>query len=465
MGKEASINQIDLLFNPGSIALIGASHTEKKLSGAILKNLLRFRGKVYPVNPKYKKLMGLKTYSSLSEIPEPVDLTIIIRPAHEISKILKEHDRKAKCAIIVSSGFAEIGEYKLQDEIKKIARDTGIRILGPNCMGVYNPYHKLDTFFLSRERLKRLKKGNMAVVSQSGAILSCLFDALGAANIGISKAVNYGNAVDIDESDLYDYFIRDESSDIVISYIESLSNGRKFVEKAKKLSEKKAFLLLKSGKGSSGQAAAYSHTGRLAGRYEVFHSILRQFGIREAMDFDELVDTAKAISYQRTFKKSPLPPLTKGGLGGIGKRVLIITNGGGSGVLASDECIKQGLVVAKLPKNRIEKLGKMFPKFYTISNPFDLTAQVKDEDYIASLNELKDDFDGFLIIALTGVMGVTERLGKMMKNLKVGIGKPIVFHIAHGGVSRKLTAILEKAGIPVYRSPERAVKVLKALLT
>lgn len=450
MGKEASINQIDLLFNPGSIALIGASHTEKKLSGAILKNLLRFRGKVYPVNPKYKKIMGLKAYSSLSELPEPVDLTIIIRPAHEILKILKEHERKAKCTIIVSSGFAEIGEYKLQDEIKRIARDTGIRILGPNCMGVYNPYHKLDTFFLSRERLKRLKKGNMAVVSQSGAILSCLFDALGTANIGISKAVNYGNAVDIDESDLYDYFIRDEYSDIVISYIESLSNGRKFVEKAKELSEKKAFLLLKSGKGSSGQAAAYSHTGRLAGRYEVFHSILRQFGIKEAMGFDDLVDTAKAISYQKTSR---------------GNRVLIITNGGGSGVLASDECIRQGLVVAKLPKNKIEKLGKMFPKFYTISNPFDLTAQVKDEDYIASLNELKDDFDGFLIIALTGVLGVTERLGKMMKNLKAGIGKPIVFHIAHGGVSRKLTAILEKAGIPVYRSPERAVKVLKALLT
>jgi len=450
MGKEASINQIDLLFNPGSIALIGASHTEKKLSGAILKNLLRFRGKVYPVNPKYKKIMGLKAYASLSELPEPVDLTIIIRPAHEISKILKEHERKAKCAIIVSSGFAEIGEYKLQDEIKRIARDTGIRILGPNCMGVYNPYHKLDTFFLSRERLKRLKKGNMAVVSQSGAVLSCIFDALGSANIGISKAVNYGNAVDIDESDLYEYFIRDEYSDIVISYIESLGNGRKFVEKAKELSEKKAFLLLKSGKGSSGQAAAYSHTGRLAGRYEVFHSILRQFGIKEAMDFDELVDTAKAISYQKTSR---------------GNRVLIITNGGGSGVLASDECIRQGLVVAKLPEDRIEKLGKMFPKFYTISNPFDLTAQVKDEDYVASLNELKDDFDGFLIIALTGVMGVTERLGKMMKNLKAGIGKPIVFHIAHGGVSRKLTAILEKAGIPVYPSPERAVKVLKALLT
>jgi acyl-CoA synthetase (NDP forming) len=449
MEKENNVTSLDYLFRPGSIALIGASHTEKKLSGAILKNLLRFRGKVYPVNPKYKKLMGLKAYPSLSEMPELVDLTIIIRPAREIPEILREHEGKAKCAIIVSSGFAEIGEYKLQDEIKRIAGDTGIRILGPNCMGVYNPYHKLDTFFLSRERLKRLKKGNVAIVSQSGAVLSCLFDALGASNIGISKAVNYGNAVDIDESDLCEYFVRDKYSDVVILYIESLGDGRKFIEKARELSEEKTFLLLKSGKGSSGEAAAYSHTGRLAGRYEIFHSILRQFDIKEAIDFEELVDTAKAISYQKASK---------------GNRVLIITNGGGSGVLAADECMRQGLHVKKLPEHKVEKLGTMFPYFYIINNPLDLTAQVKDEDYIVALDELKDNYDGFLIIALTGVLGITKRLGAMIKDLKESIGKPIVFHIAHGGVSRKLTAILEKAGIPVYPSPERAVKGLRALL-
>jgi acyl-CoA synthetase (NDP forming) len=449
MEKENNVTSLDYLFRPRSIALIGASHTEKKLSGAILKNLLRFRGKVYPVNPKYKKLMGLKAYPSLSEMPELVDLTIIIRPAREIPEILREHEGKAKCAIIVSSGFAEIGEYKLQDEIKRIAGDTGIRILGPNCMGVYNPYHKLDTFFLSRERLKRLKKGNVAIVSQSGAVLSCLFDALGASNIGISKAVNYGNAVDIDESDLCEYFVRDKYSDVVILYIESLGDGRKFIEKARELSEEKTFLLLKSGKGSSGEAAAYSHTGRLAGRYEIFHSILRQFDIKEAIDFEELVDTAKAISYQKASK---------------GNRVLIITNGGGSGVLAADECMRQGLHVKKLPEHKVEKLGTMFPYFYIINNPLDLTAQVKDEDYIVALDELKDNYDGFLIIALTGVLGITKRLGAMIKDLKESIGKPIVFHIAHGGVSRKLTAILEKAGIPVYPSPERAVKGLRALL-
>lgn len=449
MEKEAYITSLDFLFSPRSIALIGAAHTEEKLGGVILKNLLRFRGRVYPVNPKYTELMGLKAYASLAEIPESVDLSIIIRPASEMPQILKEHKGRARCGIIVSAGFAEIGENKLQDEIKRIAREIGIRILGPNCMGVYNPYQRLDTFFLSRERLIRLKRGNVAVVSQSGAILSCLFGAIRAANIGISKAVNYGNAVDIDESDLFEYLTHDKYSDVVISYIESLGDGRKFIERARILSEKKSFIILKSGKCLSGQAAAYSHTGRLAGRYEVFNSILRQFGIKEAMDFEELVDTAKAISYQKSSR---------------GNRVLIITNGGGSGVLAADECMRQGLDVAKLPEDRIGRLGQMFPYFYTINNPLDLTAQVRNEDYIIALNELMDDYDGFIIIALTGVMGITEKLGVLMKNLKEGISKPIVFHVGHDGVSRKLVAVLERAGIPVYPSPERAVRGLRVLL-
>jgi len=449
MEKEAYTTSLDYLFNPKSIALIGAAHTEEKLGGVILKNLLRFRGRVYPVNPKYTELMGLKAYPSLAEIPESVDLSIIIRPASEIPQILKEHKGKIKCGIIVSAGFAETGEDKLQNEIKSIAREIGIRILGPNCMGVYNPYRRLDTFFLSQERVKIPKKGNVAVGAQSGSILSCLFGALGNANIGISKAVNYGNAADIDESDLYEYFSTDDYSDVVISYIESIGDGRKFIQRAKALSEKKSFIVLKSGKGLSGQTAAYAHTGRLAGRYEVFNSIMRQFKIKEAMDFEELVDNAKAISYQKASK---------------GNRVLIITDGGGSGVLAADECMRQGLDVAKVSENKIEKLGEIFPYFYTINNPFDLTAQVRDDDFIVALNELKDAYDGIIIIALTGVMGITEKLGMLMKNVKESINKPIVFHIAHNGLSRKLSAILERAGIPVYPSPERAVRGLRTLL-
>ncbi len=452
MDKQASL---DFLFKPKSVALIGAAHTEEKLGGVILKNLLRFKGRVYPVNPKYNELMGLKAYPDFKDIPEPVDISLIMRPASEVPEILKEHKGRARCAVIMSSGFAEIGESALQEEIKRIGKEIGIRILGPNCMGVYNPYQRLDTFFLPYERLKRPKKGNVAVVSQSGAILSCLMGALEISNAGISKAVGYGNAIDIDESDIYEYLTDDRKTDVVVSYIESVGDGRKFIDKAKMLSEKKSLLILKAGKGESGQAAAFSHTGRLAGKYEVFHSILKQFKIQEAEDFDVLMDATKALSFHPRI--SPLA-------GKVGKRVLVITNGGGSGVLAADECMRQGLEVAGLPEDKINKLKQMFPHFYGVNNPLDLTAQVKDEDYALACHELKEQYDGFLLIALPNVQGITEKLAVIMKNCMVGINKPMVFHIAHGGISKKLTSLLEKAKIPVYPSPERAVRALKALL-
>ncbi len=440
---------LDNFFKPKSVCLIGASHDKTKLGGVILRNLLKFKGKVYPVNPKYKKLMGIKSYPSVPDIPASVDLSIIMRPAPEVPGILKDLKNKSCCALIMSSGFAEIGETVLQEKIRKIGIESGIRIIGPNCMGIFNPYQKLDTFFLPYERLPRPKKGNVAIVSQSGAILSCILGELKKSNTGISTAVGYGNAVDINESDLFEYFANDSNTGVVISYIESVIDGRIFIEKAKLLSEKKPLLVLKSGKSSSGGLAAHSHTGRLAGRYEVFHSILKQFGIQEADDFDELIDSTKALSFQRQMK---------------GNRVCIITNGGGSGVLATDECIRQGLEVPKLPDIKRDILKKIFPHFYGINNPFDLTGQVKDEDYATALNKLKDDFDSFLIIALPNVLGISERLGGIIKEILKGFNKPVVFYVSEGGISKKLTALLEKAKVPVYPSPERAVRGLKSLL-
>lgn len=448
---------LDSLFKPQSIALIGAAHTEEKLGGVILKSLLKFKGRVYPVNPKYKELMGIKAYPSAADIPEPVDLTIIMRPAAEVPEIISSLRDKTKVIIIMSSGFAEVGENALQDKIKKIGKDIGIRILGPNCMGLYNPHHRLDTFFLPENRLKRPKKGNVSVVSQSGAILSCLLGALDASNSGISKAIGYGNAIDIDEADLFEYLAGDRRTDVVISYIESVGDGRKFIEKATALSKKKPLLILKSGKGESGQSAAFSHTGRLAGRYEVFHSILKQFGIQEAEDFDVLMDATKALAYQGQGSGVK-------GQKRAGNRVLIITNGGGSGVLAADECMRQGLEVAKLPEDKIEKLKNIFPHFYGINNPIDLTAQVKDEDYTLALNEFKDAYDGFVMIALPNVNGITMKLADIMKDAKKDISKPVVFYVSDGEISKKLIKGLEKAKIPVYPSPERAVRAIRALL-
>jgi len=451
---------LDSLFSPESIVIVGASHTEKKLGGIVLKNLLKSKVRIYPVNPSYEALMGIKAYASVKAVGElfgaggaSVDLAIIMRPASEVPGILRELHPWTKTAVIVSAGFSEIGQAELQDEVKTIGKETGIRLLGPNCIGVYNAHQKLDTFILSYEKLKRPKKGNVAVLSQSGAILACFLQAMRASNTGISKAVGYGNAVDIDESDIYDYLARDPHTDIIISYIESLGDGKKFIKAARALSEKKTLLILKSGKGASGQAAAFSHTGRLAGRYEVFNSILKQFGIKEAVDSDDLVDSAKALSYQK--------PLNRRG----GQRVCIVTNGGGSGVLASDECMKQMLDVARVREEKVQRLRDMFPPFYSMSNPIDLTAHVKNSDYAVVLETLKDDYDGFLIIALTAVTGITDALAGIIKDFRETTNKPVVLYTDSNSSSRSITALFEKAGIPVYPSPERAARALKTLLS
>ncbi|HET6515241.1 MAG TPA: acetate--CoA ligase family protein [Thermodesulfovibrionales bacterium] len=451
---------LDPFFNPRSIALVGAAHTEIKLGGVVLKNLLKFRGEVFPVNPKYNELMEIKAYPVIKALPHSVDLAVVMRPAPEVPAILRELKGRAKCVIIVSSGFAEAGETGLQEEVKRTGREIGVRIIGPNCMGIYDPYKRLDTFFLSYERLKRPKRGNVAVVSQSGGVMTALFSAIRAANIGISKAVGYGNAVDVDESDLYDYLSGDSRTDVVVSYIESVADGRKFIARAKALSERKPLIVLKAGKGGSGQEAAFSHTGRLAGRYEVFRSILKEFGLREANDFEELIDATKALSHQGV-PRFPSPPL---GNGGAARRVLIITNGGGSGVLAADECMRQGLEVTEVRKDKKEGLRQVFPVFFSINNPVDLTAQVTDEDYKRVLDELRDDYDGFLIIALPNIPGITEDLAGLAKSFRESTRKPMVFHVTEGGISARLTVLLEKARIPVYSSPEGAVRGLKALL-
>jgi acyl-CoA synthetase (NDP forming) len=450
---------LDSLFRPKSIVLIGAARTEKKLGGIILKNLLSCRVRIYPVNPKHAELMGIKSYPSVKTAGEagevsgaPADLAIIVRPASEVPGILRELRPWTKTAVIVSAGFSEIGQVELQDEVKNIGKETGIRLLGPNCLGVYNAHQKLDTLFISREKLKRPKKGNVAVISQSGAVMTCLFEAIRASNTGISKAVGYGNAIDIDESDFYDYLALDSHTGIVISYIESVGDGRKFIKSARALSEEKTLIILKSGKGFSGQAAAFSHTGRLAGRYEVFSSVLRQFGIKEAVDFDDLVDSAKALSYQK--------PVNRGSR----RRVCIVTNGGGSGVLAADECMKQMLDVARVREEKIEKLREVFPPFYSMSNPIDLTAQVKDTDYAVVLEMLKDDYDGFLIMALTSVTGITDALAGIIKDFRETTNKPVVLYTDSNSSARSITALFEKAGIPAYPSPERAARGLNALL-
>lgn len=443
------MTELDSLFSPKSVALVGAAASEEKLGGIVLKNLLGLKGEVYPINPNYPELMGRKAYPAIEDLPRTVDLSIIMRPAAEVPDILRRHAGKARFALIVSAGFAEVGAVELQDEIRRIGRETGIRLIGPNCLGVYNPRHGLDTMFLPHSLVRKPGKGNVAVVSQSGAIVVCLLEEVRRAGMGVSKVINYGNAADLDAVDVYEYLATDRDTGVVISYLESAGNGRGFIEAARQLSNAKPLLILKAGKGAGGRKAAVSHTGRLAGSYEVFRSILRQFRIREAVDYEALLDGAKALSFQRPAS---------------GKKVCVITNGGGSGVLAADECARAGLELAPLPETVAEKLKTSFPSFYAIGNPLDLTGQVRANDYRIALDAVRDAYDGFVVIALTSVSGVTMEVGDIVRDFSLASGKPVVGHIAQGGISLQLTRLLEKSKVPVYSSPERAVRALGMLL-
>jgi acetyl-CoA synthetase (ADP-forming) len=444
-----TMSNLTPLFYPKSVALVGATESPGKLGAIVLGNLLRLKGRVYPVNPNYREIMGLKAYPSIGEVSDTVDLSIILRPAVEIPEILRRHAGKARMALIVSAGFAEVGAIELQEEVARIARESGIRLVGPNCLGIYNPFHRLDTMFLPHACLKRPGKGNVAVVSQSGAVMVSLLDAIRKANTGVSKVLNYGNAADIDAPDMFDYLAGDADTDVVVSYLESVGDGRRFIASARRLADSKAVIILKAGKGVSGQAAAFSHTGRLAGSYEVFRSVLRQFRIMETPDYDSLLDATKALSFQKAVP---------------GRRVCIITNGGGAGVLASDECVRQGLEVTPVPEAMAQRLQSSFPSFYVVGNPIDLTGQVRTGDYRIALEMVGDTFDGFVVIVLTAVAGVTMELVDIIRDFTANSGKPLVVHIAQGGISPRLSALLEKSKVPVYASPERAVRGLAVLL-
>ena len=437
------------LFAPRSVAVVGASPDPGRPGGIVLRNLRAFRGRLYPVNPHHREIGGLPSFPTLSDLPEPVDLAVLLRPAAELPRLLAEQGDRIRCAVVVSAGFAETGAVALQEELLRVARERGVRILGPNCLGVYNPYQRLDTLFLPRERLRRPRKGNVAIVAQSGALLVCLLEALARAGQGISCAVNYGNAADIDAAELFDHLAADPRTEVVVAYLEAVGEGRRFLATARQLANRKPLLVLKGGKGAGGQAAACSHTGRLAGRYDVFTSLLRQEGIQEVTDLDALLDATLALARQR-----PRP----------GRRVAIVTNAGGLGVLAADECGRQWLELTPLPPAVRERLQGVFPAFYTVANPIDLTGQVRDEEFRTVLAALGDAYDGFLIIAHSGVAGVGPGLAAIVSEFHHAVARPVVVCLPPGGIAGQLGRALQRGGIPVYPTPERGVRGLQALL-
>ena len=440
-------------FYPKTVALIGATDKPAKPARAILENLDHFKGVVFPVNPKYTTLLGRRCYPSLQAIPGQIDLAIIALPAPLVGQELERlHEKGVRRAIVISSGFAEAGEagIRMQQDLAERTKRYGIRVVGPNALGLYNTENGFDSFFVSRERVSRPAPGRLSIISQSGAIAVILMEALTRDGIGMAKAVNYGNRLDIDDADALDYFRDDPQTHAVAMYMESVGEGAKFLRAAKAFAAKKPLVIWKAGKHELGAAAVASHTATLAGTYGLYQAAFRQAGAVEAFGFDHMIDAAKAIALM----DYPC----------VGNRLLIVTNGGGMAVAASDQAQQEGFIMPRVPDEVRAKLDIAFPAFFVKNNPIDLTGSAKNEDYETALREALPYYDAAIVIVLMGSTTVTEEATGMIARVCKENRKPVTCCILQGlGYTQEAMQALLKQGIPVYPSPERAVRALAAL--
>ncbi len=440
------------LLEPRSVAVVGASARRGSVGNTIVKQLAsRFRGRVYPVNPKYDVVEGLKCYPSLLDIPDDVDIVVIAVAAHRVPRIMSDACRKgASIAIIVSGGFSEVGGEgrKLEEQVKSIARSCGIRVIGPNCIGVLDNASGLDTFFLPEERMARPRRGPLSFVSQSGALLSVWLDKLARMGVGVSKAISYGNAADVNESDLLEVLGEDEETRTVAVYIEGVKDGRRFMSVIKSLVSKgKSVVVLKGGRTWTGARAVSSHTASLAGSYEVYRAALRQCGAVVVEDQRTLLNTAIALSL--------LGPRSI-------KRLLIVTDAGGQGVLAADYADRLGFRVDPLPEEARRRLEKL-PPHYVKVNPVDLTGDSDDEKYRFVLEQLLPLGVADAVLVITSPMP-PARSGRVVDYVIEAwreYGIPIVTVVTgSGSVADEWRRRLIAGGVPAYETPEEALLAL-----
>jgi len=446
-------NDLNGFFYPQTIALIGATDKPTRPGRAILENLAQFTGRVFAVNPKYQTLFGKPCYASVGELPETVDLAIIALPAARVEReITALGEKGVKRIIIVSAGFAEAGPegIQLQARIAAAAKHFNIRVIGPNALGLFNADNGLDSFFVSRERVSIPMAGRLSIISQSGAIAVILTEALSRDGIGVAKVVNYGNRLDVDDADALDYFADDPKTAAVAVYLESVADGAKFLQAAKRFVAKKPLVIWKAGKHDMGAVAVRSHTATLAGRYGLYRAAIRQSGAAEASGFDHMIDAAKALALM----DYPC----------VGNRLLIVTNGGGMAVAAADQAGYDGFTMPRAPEALQETLRHAFPSFFVTSNPIDITGSGRDEDYYTALKEALPYYDAAVVILLMGTTTVTEGVTEMVARACHEAKKPVTCCMLQGlGYTREAMSLLLRRGIPVYPSPERAVRALATL--
>ncbi|MCK4257251.1 CoA-binding protein, partial [candidate division WOR-3 bacterium] len=344
------------LFEPQSVAVIGASHNKDKIGYKIVENIIdsKYAGKVYPVNPKGGEILGLKVYRSLNEIDKEIDLVCITIPAKYTFDAVKDcASNNVRFITLITSGFSEIGNIKEERRIVEYANKNRMRVLGPNIFGVYSSRAPINLTFGPKD----IKPGSIAIITQSGAIGIAMLGKTKAENVGVSAVVSVGNKSDIDEADLLEYLLTDGNTKVILMYIEGIKNGEKLFNILKKSTKKKPIIVIKSGKSKRGALAAASHTGSLAGADEIFSDIMRQCGVIRAESIQDAFNWCKFLA------NSPFPK---------GENTIIITNGGGIGVMATDACEKYGVHLYDDIQTTEKIFKDVVPEFGSVKNPIDL---------------------------------------------------------------------------------------------
>ncbi|MBU3966674.1 MAG: CoA-binding protein [Euryarchaeota archaeon] len=443
---------LDAIFYPASIAVIGASNNEIKWGGRILKNILGdFKGKVYPVNPGETSIQGLDSYSSVLDIPGEVEMALIIVPSKFVMSVVEECGKKGvKGLIVVSAGFSEAGNNELERELVSTVRKYGMRMIGPNTLGIVNEPAGLNASIIGR--LPR--PGSISFITQSGSLGLALAEWTIDTGIGLCKVISTGNKADIDDVDLIEYLNGDESTGVIAMYVEGIKRGREFIDAVRRV--RKPIVAIKTGRSKRGAKAVFSHTGSIAGSDEVYSAAFRQAGILRVDDIEDLFDAALAFSCQ------PLP---------AGNNVAILSNGGGASIVAADECERQGLNIVDLSERTREQIKSVIPEFASSSNPIDTAGTVSFKIYNDSIKALHDDpnVDAIVVIYVHTMMSnamppaeaVVERKQICVKEKS---NKPIIACWMGGAGTEEGVELLKSGCIPNYPVPERAVKALSCLI-
>jgi acyl-CoA synthetase (NDP forming) len=448
---------LDSIFKPSSVAVVGASLNPEKTGHIILKNIIDggFKGSIYPINPGTDEILGLRAYTSLLDVPGEVDLVVIVVPAKVVPGIMKQAgEKKAGGAIIISGGFREIGNDSLEQEVIDIAKSLGIRIIGPNCQGVnYTGSDLCASWPLIKA------KGKMAIISQSGTVGAALGEWAESDGIGMSSCVSLGNKADVSEIDLIEYFSRDPNTSVISLYVEGTGDGRRFMEVCRNAVERKPIVVLRPGRSSKGRKAAESHTKSIAGSHRIFHAACRQVGITSASTVEDLYDFSKSLMYAR--KRRLLPEQMDS------YKVVVLTSSGGSGIIAVDCAEEVGIEIPDLSEEAVTRLRKALPSHCVVRNPLDLTGDTPAERYEEAVRELSSctDVDAFLLIFGDPIPRSDEVVARLKSDLasKNSDAEIVVCYIGGGAIGQEEALRMHQQGIPVYSTPERAMRAIGAL--